>query len=114
MFLYFFKRENGFEALATETCNYSHNDTYRSMEDSLCDAAEDEILSLVSKSSYIGIMVDESIDVAINKNHIIYLKIVDRDQAKVLFAGSLTVKDGKANAITEAILDFMKAKNIPF
>ena len=44
MFLYFFKRENGCEALATETCNNSHNHTYRCMEDSLCDAAEDEIL----------------------------------------------------------------------
>ena len=59
-------------------------------------------------------MVDESIDVAINKNLINYLKIVDKGQAKVLFGGNLTVKDGKANTITEAILDFMKAKNIPF
>ena len=49
MFLYFFKRENGCEALATETCNNSQNHTYRSMEDSLCDAAEDEIFFLFPK-----------------------------------------------------------------
>jgi hypothetical protein len=30
-------------------------------------------------------MVDESIDVAKNKNLIIYLKIVDKGQAKILF-----------------------------
>lgn len=106
----FFKRENGCEALATETSNYCHNDTYRSMEDALCDAAADEILSLVTKSSYIGVMVDANIDVAINKNLVIYLKIVDRSQAKIIFGGNITVKDGNTNTITEAIVDFMKAK----
>lgn len=84
------------------------------MEDALCDAAADEILSLVTKSSYIGVMVDANIDVAINKNLVIYLKIVDRSQAKIIFGGNITVKDGNTNTITEAIVDFMKAKNIPF
>ena len=36
-----------------ESCNNCYNDTYRSMEDALHDVAEDEILSLVSKSSFL-------------------------------------------------------------
>ena len=40
-------------ALDFASCNYCHNDTYRSIENALHDVAEDDILSLVLKRSYL-------------------------------------------------------------
>ena len=46
------------------------------MEDVLGEAAQEEIDALISKCDFIGLMVDESIDVAIHKKMILYLKLL--------------------------------------
>lgn len=84
------------------------------MEDVLGEAAQEEIDALISKCDFIGLMVDESIDVAIHKKMILYLKIVMNGKPKILFGGNVEVSDGKANTITAAILKYMTDHNISF
>ena len=64
------------------------------MEDVLGEAAQEEIDALISKCDFIGLMVDEAIDVAIHKKMILYLKIVMNGKLKILFGGNVEVSDG--------------------
>ena len=84
------------------------------MEDVLGEAAQEEIDALISKCDFIGRLVDESIDVAIHKKMILYLKIVMNGKPKILFGGNVEVSDGKANTMTAAILKYMTDHNISF
>ncbi|XP_060067543.1 E3 SUMO-protein ligase KIAA1586-like [Ylistrum balloti] len=59
-------------------------------------------------------MVDESMDIATNKKLIMFCKIVHAGQIKIEFCANVTVSDGKADTIYNAIVNWMDDVGISF
>ena len=84
------------------------------MEQALGKAADDELKELLQNTSFIGLMVDESVDIAVNKNLIIYIKLLIDGELKIVFGDIVKVGDGKSQTILQAIVKFMKDRGIEF
>lgn len=78
----------------------------------IADSVDDNMKDDISKSKYIGLMTDESIDIAVLKKMVLYIKIVKNGEAKVFFVANVTVPDGKAETIFQAILEWLESNNI--
>ena len=69
--------------------------------------------SQITDANYIGIICDESCDIAVFKKLCIYVRVVTDGKIKVLFAQNMNVVDGKANTIVAAITEFLQSLEIP-
>ena len=57
-------------------------------------------------------MTDESIDIAVLKKLVIYVKVVKDGKSQVYFATNVTVPDGKAETIVNAITEWLASERI--
>ena len=57
-------------------------------------------------------MVDESIDVAVQKKLLLYCRIIENGEAKGVFGTNVEVPNGKAETVTEAIMTFLDERGI--
>lgn len=58
-------------------------------------------------------MLDESLDIAVQKKLVLFFKILVLGKAKIEFAANVEVKDGKAETIYSAVLNYLNSNNIP-
>lgn len=61
-----------------------------------------------SYSPFIGILADESIDIAVYKKLDMYIRLVKDGEPCTRFVGSCNVVDGKAETIYNALMVFMQ------
>ena len=73
------------------------------MLDCMGKSVDDTMKMKVKGSKFIGVIADESVDIAIFKKLCVYVQIVDRGEAKVMFVMDKDVPDGKADTISNAI-----------
>lgn len=59
-----------------------------------------------------GLMIDETTDVAVHKQLIIYLRLVKNGSVTTRFGGVVRLRDGKAFTVTNALLDWMAAHRL--
>jgi hypothetical protein len=95
------------------TGNYVSHDAVKEMVISLSSSLTNKIKSDIENSQFIGIITDESCDIAIFKKLIIYVQTVVQGKVKVSFAANINVQDGKAETIHTAIIQWMASWNIP-
>ena len=62
---------------------------------------------LIQGTPYLGIMCDESLDIAVTKKLVIYCKIIKSGEIFVLFGANVEVLDGKATTIYESLVKFL-------
>lgn len=86
---------------------YSSNSSFMEMTRCLAEVCREEMKIMIRDSPYIGIMVDESLDVAVTKKMVLFCKLIHNGQVKALFSANIEVKDGKADTIYNAILQFL-------
>jgi hypothetical protein len=67
----------------------------------------------LEKSCFIGVIADESIDIAVYKKLVIYIAVVVDGQVKMYLAQLKDVPDGKAGTIKDAIHDWLQDNNVP-
>ena len=65
------------------------------------------------KSPYVGLMLDESLDIAVQKKLVLFFKILVEGKAKIEFAAIVELKDGKAETIYAAVLKHLEDSNVP-
>ncbi|XP_077983943.1 uncharacterized protein C17orf113-like [Glandiceps talaboti] len=99
------QRENGCECLKTET--YTHHDSVTSMQRALADTVREEISQKISDSPFVGILVDETVNVTVHKKLIIFLKIVDDGKPRTIFIGNYTVLNGTAETVADKMLEVL-------
>jgi len=58
-------------------------------------------------------MLDESLDIAVQNELVLFFKILVEGKSKIKFAANVEVKDGKAETIYAAILKYLEESNIP-
>ncbi|XP_070542020.1 uncharacterized protein C17orf113-like [Ptychodera flava] len=110
-----FLKETGCPSLTAVPSDklYSHHSSVEDMEEAIAEVIDSEIDRDIQNSGVYGIMVDESVDIAVHKVMSIVIRIVVGGEAKNCFLGNVEVHDGKAETITNAVCDFLTARNIP-
>ena len=71
----FFQAENGCDVFKDKATTYKHSEAYEDMEEAWDEIAQKELDRLIMQSPYVGVMMDETTDIAVNKKLIIYFKI---------------------------------------
>ena len=95
-----------------DTC-YKHHDSVEQMISALSGVIENRTKDDIASSQFVGIIVDESCDIAVYKKLIIYVQIIKDGKAQILFCDNKNVMDGKAETIATAINEFLTEYNIP-
>ena len=79
---------------------------------SIASALDGNLREIIGGSGFVGLMTDESIDIAIFKKLVIYLKAVKDGKSQVYFATNVTVPDGSAETIVNAISEWLASERI--
>ena len=82
------------------------------MQDSIVSVLETELKDAIMKSPFVGLMIDETSDICVNKKLIIYVRFIKNGEAETKYASNIKVKNGKAETIFEKILLFCNDMNI--
>ena len=77
------------------TQTYKSHDSVSDMIASIASAIDENMRQDIANSKFLGIMTDESIDIAISKKLVIYAKVVKEGKSCVQFPANVTVPDGK-------------------
>ena len=79
----------------------------------LSDIIEEDVLATVHKSPAIGLMCDESTDISVTKELILYARILSCGEAQAHFLKLIYIHDGKAETIENTILAYLEEAGIP-
>ncbi|XP_070564482.1 uncharacterized protein C17orf113-like [Ptychodera flava] len=102
---------NGCEAF--EKCDpYIHADSIHDMQRAIADTVRGELGNLIRRSPYIGILVDESVNITVHKKLIVYIRIISHAGPKTVFLRNVTVHNGTAETVMDAILETLRANDI--
>ena len=93
------QQENG----ANISSPYTHHEQLEEMVDAISDTIQDEIKQDTANSKFIGLLIDESVDIAVFKKLVIYLQVVVKGRVKMYFAANKDVTDGRADTIMAAL-----------
>ena len=92
---------------------YKSHEAYEEMLASLSKTVETTLDHVLKNATFIGILSDESIDIAVFKKMALLLCAVVDGKLQVFFAANITVPDGKADTIRAAIFDHLEGAGIP-
>ncbi|RXM36252.1 Zinc finger protein 862 [Acipenser ruthenus] len=82
------------------------------MQHALVECAREEIIQEVSASPFVGILVDETVNVNIKKKFI-FIRYMKDGKAASQLIGNFDVPDGTAETITNKITCVLQQRNIP-
>lgn len=92
---------------------YTSHHAVSDMQKALASIAKENVIAAAQSSPFIGLMFDESLDVAINKKLVMYCKVLHHGTVKISFCGNVVVQDGKAETIFDTVSNFLNDNNIP-
>lgn len=101
------------DAPRLQTGTYKSHEAVTDMVKSISDDLCADLKSVVENSPFVGLMTDESIDIAVFKKLVIYIQVILQGKSHVMFATNVDVIDGKADTIVAALLGFMHEFGIP-
>jgi hypothetical protein len=104
------QQENG----AIITGAYKHHEQVNEMLTAMTDVCKESLRTKMEESPFIGIVLDESIDIAIYKKLILYVTVICNGEVKTLFGENIDVPNGKADTITSAVEEFLTMNNVAF
>ena len=79
----------------------------------LSNVIEEDLLKQVQLSPAIGLMCDESTDISVTKELILYARIIAGGEVSTHFLKLIHIQDGKAETIEKALISFLDETNIP-
>ena len=71
---------------------------------------EEEVDYKLQASPFIGLVIDESTDVAVYKKLVIYICIVINGQSSIHFVPDMDIPDGRAESIVKALEQFVRTR----
>lgn len=78
-------------------------DSVRDVQCSLCHVLDCDLRTKLNQSKFVGDLVDESTDIAVSKNLIMYVRYVSMGDVCTEFVTVVQMSDGKAMTITSAV-----------
>ena len=79
----------------------------------LSDTIEEDLLRKIQLSPAIGLMCDESTDISVTKELILYARIIACKKVSTHFLKLIDIPDGKAETIETALISYLDQTNIP-
>ena len=107
------QKANGVKALQCEKTWYKGHDAVGQMQSSAAEICVDRMKRRLQGSTFIGIMLDESLDVAVQKRLVIYFKLLVDGVPTVQFGANLEVVNGKSDTIVGAVGTYLHEMGIP-
>ena len=73
---------------------------------------EEELIQLMHNSPFIGLMIDESTDLSVRKNLVLYVNVLERGVVGTYFAKLIELKQCDAQAIFNSIVEYLENSSI--
>ena len=83
------------------------------MHEAATQVCKDEAVKRLGESVFVGIMLDESLDIAVQKKLVVVFKLVVNGKPQMHFGGNIEVENGKAETIVNAVLKVLNDHQIP-
>ena len=80
------------------------------MQIAIAKVLETQLGKEIADSPVISVIVDETVNITINKKLIIFIRIVKNGSSKTIFSGNVTIAAGNAETVTDAILRQLEKK----
>jgi hypothetical protein len=95
-------------------CKYQdiHSDTVIDIQTSLVAVLDNLVNADLQKCSFFSIMCDESADLSVNKNLIIYVRYVCNGKAQTKLLGNVKLKDCTSQGIEKQLLAMLKERKL--
>ena len=74
---------------------------------------KEDALKRIKDSPFVGLMLDERLDITVQKTLVLFFKILVLGKAKIEFAANVEVKDGQAETIHSQVLNYLDSNNNP-
>jgi hypothetical protein len=95
---------------------YEHHSSIDEFQLSLAQVVEDRLVDRVRKSGVFSVMLDESTDVSVHQNMVVYVRILDqvlgKSKASTHFLGIRQLASATADSITSEVVQLLKDKGI--
>ena len=104
---------NGCSDLKKSDGIYKHNSTAAELQHCISEVCIEDALKRIKHSPLVDLMLDESIDIAVQKKLVLFFNILVLRKAKIEFAANVEFKDGKAETIYSAVLNYLNSYKIP-
>lgn len=91
---------------------YTNNQAASVMQGYLAEVLMEMAVVRIKSSPYIGVMVDESLDIATTKKLVTFCKIVHNNELKIEFCANIEVINGTAETIYTAITDWLASVGV--
>ena len=91
---------------------FTYHQTASKMQGYLAEVITEMALVRIHNSPYIGIMVDESLDITTTKKLVTFCKIINNGEIKLEFCANVDIIDGKAETVYTAIVNWLTSVGI--
>lgn len=95
----------------TETY-YSKPAIVTEMECAITHVIEDQLFKNIKSSPYIGVMLDETCDISIDKKLVDYIRYIKSGKSQVAYVGNEKISDCTAEGIKTALTSFLRNKGL--
>ncbi|XP_070546167.1 uncharacterized protein C17orf113-like [Ptychodera flava] len=91
---------------------YKHHSSVSEMQEAIADVINEDLQREINASPLISVIVDETVNVTIDKKLIVFLRIIADAKPKNVFSGNITIPAGNAETVTAAIFAELERRNI--
>ena len=99
---------NGASAFSNKKGIYTNHQAPATFQKYIAEVLKESALVRIRDSPFIGIMTDESLDIATNKKLILFCRIIHKGELRVEFCANISIADGKAETLYNCILDWLQ------
>lgn len=116
-FYIFFQGASPLRDLAVDSrTTYTYNQSIQEFQQSIAGVIEDRLLDRVRESGFFSVMIDESSDVSVHQNLVLYIRYLEeslgRLDAKTTFMGIRQLASANSNSIREEVVKILSDKGL--
>ena len=105
-------RSQGVEVLSMlevdKHTSYTHTSSIHDFQKAVCDQMDKDLHERITSSQYFSILIDESTDMAVNQNMLVYIRI----EPETHFLSLNRIKTANAETLCDTVIRIMEEKNM--
>ncbi|XP_033977285.1 zinc finger protein 862-like [Trematomus bernacchii] len=91
---------------------YRHSDSVDDMEKAIDEVLIKQLDEKLKKSDFIGIIIDETVNITVDKKLIIYVKLQIKGKVETCFLGNYDVHSGTAQCIFDKVDEVLRERDV--
>ena len=109
-------RSQGVEVLSMlevdKHTSYTHTSSIHDFQKAVCDQIDKDLHERITSSQYFSILIDESTDMAVNQNMLVYIRIVYQGEPETHFLSLKRIKTANAETLCDTVIRTLEEKNL--